>query len=33
VDASTMGGETINVTGGGGRDSPLVVYGDTSQDG
>ncbi|MBF6850175.1 hypothetical protein, partial [Acinetobacter baumannii] len=28
-----IGGDTITVTGGGGPDSPLVVYGDTSQDG
>ncbi|HYC45994.1 MAG TPA: hypothetical protein VED01_10995 [Burkholderiales bacterium] len=28
-----MGGDTITVTGGAGPDSPLVVYGDTSQDG
>ena len=28
-----MGGDTINVSGGAGPDSPLVVYGDTSQDG
>ena len=28
-----IGGDTIVVTGGGGPDSPLVVYGDTSQDG
>jgi Ca2+-binding RTX toxin-like protein len=28
-----MGGDTINITGGGGPDSPLVIFGDTSQDG
>jgi hypothetical protein len=28
-----LGGDTIAVTGGAGPDSPLVVYGDTSQDG
>ncbi|HET9216448.1 MAG TPA: hypothetical protein VFR18_05690, partial [Terriglobia bacterium] len=28
-----MGGDVITVTGGAGPDSPLVVYGDTSQDG
>ena len=28
-----VGGDTIIITGGGGPDSPLVVYGDTSQDG
>ena len=36
-DAATgqirIGGDTIRVTGGGGSGSPLVVYGDTSQDG
>src|SRR6185503_5833690 len=30
---SVMGGDTIVVTGGGGPASPLVIYGDTSQDG
>ena len=34
LDGGTrMGGDTIRVTGGAGPDSPLVVYGDTSQDG
>ena len=28
-----LGGDTFIVTGGGGSDSPLVIYGDTSQDG
>jgi Ca2+-binding RTX toxin-like protein len=28
-----IGGDTITITGGAGPDSPLVVYGDTSQDG
>ncbi|HAG59058.1 MAG TPA: hypothetical protein DCL83_06945, partial [Arthrobacter bacterium] len=28
-----LGGDTITVTGGGGPASPLVLYGDTSQDG
>ena len=32
-DMTRVGGDTIIVTGGGGTDSPLVVYGDTSQDG
>ena len=31
--ATRIGGDTIIVTGGAGPDSPLVVYGDTSQDG
>jgi hypothetical protein len=31
--ATVMGGDRITVTGGGGAASPLVVYGDTSQDG
>ena len=30
---SDIVGDRINVTGGGGADSPLVIYGDTSQDG
>ena len=30
---SAISGDTITVTGGGGAGSPLVVYGDTSQDG
>jgi Ca2+-binding RTX toxin-like protein len=33
ADGVTMGGDTITVTGGGGAASPLVIYGDTSQDG
>jgi Ca2+-binding RTX toxin-like protein len=34
ADATTrVGGDTLIVKGGGGADSPLVVYGDTSQDG
>ncbi|HQV08466.1 MAG TPA: calcium-binding protein, partial [Thauera sp.] len=30
---ATIGGDHITVTGGGGANSPLVIYGDTSQDG
>jgi Ca2+-binding RTX toxin-like protein len=33
TQATRIGGDTIVVTGGAGPDSPLVVYGDTSQDG
>ena len=33
TDTTRVGGDTIVVTGGGGPESPLVVYGDTSQDG
>jgi Ca2+-binding RTX toxin-like protein len=33
TDAPVIGGDTIIVTGGGGPDSPLVIYGDTAQDG
>ena len=32
-DEITMGGDTITVNGGGGPSSPLIIYGDTSQDG
>ena len=31
--SGAIGGDTILISGGGGPDSPLVVYGDTSQDG
>ncbi|MGB7962858.1 MAG: calcium-binding protein, partial [Propionicimonas sp.] len=33
TDQTRIGGDTITVTGGAGPNSPLVVYGDTSQDG
>ncbi|MEL6816649.1 MAG: hypothetical protein AAFP03_17860, partial [Cyanobacteria bacterium J06598_3] len=33
TDETILGGDTITVTGGGGAASPLVIYGDTSQDG
>ena len=33
ADGITMGGDTITVTGGGGAAAPLIIYGDTSQDG
>jgi Ca2+-binding RTX toxin-like protein len=33
VSPGVMGGDTIVVTGGGGSASPLVIHGDTSQDG
>jgi Ca2+-binding RTX toxin-like protein len=33
LESGVMGGDTIIVTGGGGPNSPLVIYGDTAQDG
>ena len=33
LSSGVMGGDTVIVTGGGGPGSPLVIYGDTSQDG
>jgi hypothetical protein len=33
LSGGVMGGDTFTITGGGGAASPLVVYGDTSQDG
>ena len=33
LSSGLMGGDTVIVTGGGGPNSPLVIYGDTSQDG